>query len=381
MAIPGDRVIADLLDGDVRVIGTLALSNERQPPVCRHFGSCGGCTVQHLDPGLYRTWKRSLLHSQLQRCGIDFDPPPLIDAHGAGRRRATFHVRRRNGDAAVGFMAARSHHLIAVEACPVLAPELASAPQWLEALGSAFIAVEPAFDVVVTATATGIDCALRGMRERRHTLTRDVVRLLERFGVIRLAVNGEILMELAKPVIACGRALVPLPPGGFIQATALAEDMLCHHALAGAVRARRVLDLFCGIGAFTLRMAGDRPVTAIDSDASALAALDFAARRTSGLKPVAIERRDLFRIPLTARELDPYDAVIFDPPRRGAAAQAHALARSAVKTVIAVSCDAATFARDAATLVESGYRLTRLIAIDQFRWSPHIEIASTFERV
>jgi 23S rRNA (uracil1939-C5)-methyltransferase len=157
--------------------------------------------------------------------------------------------------------------------------------------------------------------------------------------------------------------------------------MLCHHALAGAVRARRVLDLFCGIGAFTLRMAGDRPVTAIDSDASALAALDFAARRTSGLKPVAIERRDLFRIPLTARELDPYDAVIFDPPRRGAAAQAHALARSAVKTVIAVSCDAATFARDAATLVESGYRLTRLIAIDQFRWSPHIEIASTFERV
>ena len=182
-------------------------------------------------------------------------------------------------------------------------------------------------------------------------------------------------------MVQCGRAMVPLPPGGFLQATAAAEQMLADEVLEHTRRARNVADLFCGIGPFALRLAERRPVTAIDVDAKALAALDFAARHTRGLKPVSTLRRDLFREPLTARELAPFDAVIFDPPRQGADAQARQLAQSSVNRVVAVSCDAATFARDAATLIAGGYRLSRITAVDQFKWTSHIEIVATFARV
>ncbi|MDP9137171.1 MAG: methyltransferase, partial [Pseudomonadota bacterium] len=171
-----------------------------------------------------------------------------------------------------------------------------------------------------------------------------------------------------------------LPPGGFLQATAAAERILADAVLKRTRRARNVADLFCGIGPFALRLAERRPVTAIDLDAEALAALDFAARHTQRLKPVSTHRRDLFREPLTTRELAAFDAVIFDPPRQGAEAQARQLAHSALDTVIALSCDAATFARDAAILVSGGYRMSQITAVDQFKWSSHLEIVAAFDR-
>jgi 23S rRNA (uracil1939-C5)-methyltransferase len=305
----------------------------------------------------------------------------LVDAHGAGRRRVSLHARRRNGKAAVGFMAAHSHDLVAIDVCPVLAPELASAPRIAHSIASQFIAAETTFDILLTATATGLDCNLRGLGKADRWPTADLARLLDRLAVIRLSIDGEPLIATAKPMIECGRASVPLPPGGgFLQATAEAERILAHQVLERMRQARNVADLFCGIGPFALRLAEHRPVTAIDIDAPALAALDFALRHTRGLKPITTQRRDLFREPLSAGELAPFDAVIFDPPRQGADTQARQLAQSRVQTVIAVSCDAATFARDAATLISGGYRLSQITPLDQFRWSSHIEIVATFTR-
>jgi 23S rRNA (uracil1939-C5)-methyltransferase len=328
----------------------------------------------------YRNWKRSLLATALARRGIEEDAIEVVDAHGSGRRRVTFHVRHRDGRAAVGFMAVRSHDLIAIDACPVLAPELAAAPQIAHKIAVHFVAAEQAFDIALTATATGIDCSLRSLRASDHWCTEDLAQLLAELAVVRLSINGRPVIETTRPVVAFGEVMVPLPPDAFLQATAAGEKELAALVLARTRRRRNIADLFCGIGPFALRLAEHARVTAIDCDAGAIAALDSAARHTRGLKPVTSVKRDLFREPLTGQELAPFDAVIFDPPRQGADAQARRLAQSPVETIIAVSCDAATFARDAATLIAGGYRLSDTVVIDQFLWSSHIEIAATFTR-
>jgi len=177
-----------------------------------------------------------------------------------------------------------------------------------------------------------------------------------------------------------GRAEVALPAGGFLQATAEGETVLARLALAHVGGANSVLDLFCGIGPFALRLAERARVTAVDSDGAATAALSRAAARAPGLKPVAAQARDLFRRPLMANELESFDAVVFDPPRQGAEAQARALAASRVPVVAAVSCNPATFARDARILVDGGYRLAGVTPVDQFRYSPHVELVAQFRR-
>ena len=177
-----------------------------------------------------------------------------------------------------------------------------------------------------------------------------------------------------------GRVRVALPPGGFLQATVAGEAALADLVLAHTGKAKSVADLFCGVGPFALRLAERTRVAAFDLDAAAVAALQQAANGVSGLKPVEAMARDLFRRPLVASELSRFDAVVFDPPRQGAQAQTVELAKSKVPLVVAVSCSAATFARDAKLLLDGGYRLTRVTPVDQFRYSPHVEIVGRFER-
>jgi 23S rRNA (uracil1939-C5)-methyltransferase len=348
----------------------LAEPEDRAEPFCPYYGSCGGCTLQHLGPAAYTALKTGLVEAALRDAHVPATLAALLPAHGDGRRRATLHAR----GPAVGYMAARSHDLIDIAACPILVPGLAQrAPQLVRPIAATL----GDCDVAVTATDTGLDVAVR--TERRFSPEK-LTLLAQRSGLARLSLNGDIVLENRAPALRMGKALVELPIASFLQATAMAEQELARLVRAGIGNARAVADLFCGLGPFTLRLAETARVFAADADRPAIAALQKAARHTQGLKPVTATARDLFREPLVPVELNPFDAVVFDPPRAGAEAQARQLARSTVKTVVAVSCEPRTFARDAAILVAGGYRLATVTPLDQFAWSSHVEIVGVFRR-
>lgn len=342
----------------------------RAEPFCRYFGSCGGCTLQHFGPPSYIAFKRGLVETALRTAHIVADIAPLIEAHGDGRRRATLHAR----GAAVGYMKARSHELLDIAACPILVPAL---EQRAPALGRPIAATIGDCDIAFTATDTGLDVAVHSERKFKPE---KLTLLAQRSQLARLSLNGEVVLQSRAPAITMGRAMVELPISSFLQATAMAEATLAKLVLEGIGKAKSVADLFCGLGPFTLRIAEQARVFAADADKSAITALQNAVRHTQGLKPVTGSTRDLFREPLVPFELTGYDAVVFDPPRAGAEAQARELARSKVKTVVAVSCEPRTFARDAAILIAGGYQLETVTPVDQFAWSTHVELVGVFRR-
>ena len=301
----------------------------------------------------------------------------LIDAHGAGRRRVSIHARRRDGVVTAGFMAARSHDLLDLDACPILVPPLAQAFDIARALATK----TGDCDVALTATDGGIEASVRAERKIVEQEMAKFAGLAADLDLARLSLNGTALVTARLPAIGMGKASVTIPAISFLQATAEGEAVLARLVAEGLGKAKTVADLFCGCGPFGLRLAEKVKVWAYDSDRPAIAALAAAVRVTPGLKPVVATVRDLFREPLVATELKAFDAVIFDPPRAGAEAQARQLAKSKVKTVIAVSCDPATLARDAEILIGSGYRLETLTAVDQFKWSSHVESVAVFKKV
>ena len=374
--LPGETVKAG---GDGERLALLAVetaSPDRVQPFCRHYGRCGGCQLQHWREEPYRAWKASLVSDALTARGIAFEVASCLDAHGAGRRRVALHVRKRSGVVTAGYMEARSHTLLDIDHCPILEPALGSAFDIARALGTKL----GDCDVAVTATLTGLDVSVKAERdvlEREHGNLAGFVTSLK---LARLSVNGEVIATAVPPRLQIGKASVALPPGGFLQATSLGEETLARLVLDALGKAKSVADLFCGIGPFAFRIAERARVEAYDNDRPAIAALNAAAKASSGLKPVTAAARDLFREPLVPNEMKELDAVVFDPPRAGAEAQARQLARSKVKTVVAVSCDAGTFARDAEILVGGGYTLRRVTAVDQFKWSSHVEVVALFTR-
>jgi len=384
-ALPGEIVEAEAWPGhpDRRLpIKIEHASPERITPICPHFGTCGGCALQHWAAAHYREWKRGLVIEALSQAGLDTPVDDLIDAHGEGRRRAVLHARRGQRDVLkVGFAAPRAHQIIAIDRCPILAPALEGAVATAWAIAETIESMRKPLDIQVTATENGLDVDLRGSGPLTASATTALARIATRHKLARLTRHGEIVVQRLAPTVTMGRARVTLPPGAFLQATAAGEAALAALVLEHCGKAGRIADLFAGVGPFALRLAERARVTAVDSDKEAVAALKRAAETTQGLKPVAIEARDLFRRPLAATELKPFDAVVFDPPRQGAEAQARALATSNVPVVVAVSCSPTTFARDARILVDGGYRLTRVTPIDQFRYSPHIELVAKLERI
>ncbi len=373
-ALPGETVRAEVDGARARIVAIETASPDRVAPFCKFFTRCGGCQLQHWREEPYRQWKRGLVVTALKNRGLDVPVAELIDAHGDGRRRVSLHVRRKDGRVLAGFMAARSHDLLDIDRCPILVPGLQGAMDIARAIGGRL----GDCDVALTATGTGIDGSVKVDRE---LAARSLQGLAQAdFGLARLTVNGDVLAIRATPVVTMGRAKVALPPVSFLQATAAGEAALARLVIAAAGKARKIADLFCGAGPFALRLAETAQVTAFDSDRPAIAALDRARRETSGLKPVSATARDLFREPLVASELKDFDAVVLDPPRAGAEAQARQLAKSAVKTVVAVSCDPASFARDAEILVRGGYRLGAVTPVDQFKWSSHVETVAVFQR-
>lgn len=359
----------------------------RGTPACRHFGTCGGCTLQHMDDAAYAEWTLGLVRGMLARVGLgEVTFAPLSRTPPGSRRRARFAALKRGGKVWLGFNERMSHRLADLAECPVLTPRLAGL---IAPLREALAGVLPdggGCDVVANELEGGIDLLLVGPR----SLDRDARERLVGFAdeaVARISWQA-VDRDAPEPVAARRPAVirfdgVPVapPPGAFLQASAAGEAALVAAVLesVGAppgAASGRIADLFAGIGTFALPLSRHAAVHAVESDRPAVAALSKAA----GGRRLTVETRDLFENPLTPKELARYDAVVFDPPRAGAAAQAQALAQSKVPLVVGVSCNPATFARDARTLADGGYRLERVHPVDQFLWSAHVELVGLFRR-
>ncbi len=364
-----------------RLLEVRQASTERIAPFCPHFSVCGGCAIQHWDADAYRDWKRNIVVGTLAQAGITGEVAPLLDAHGSGRRRITLHARMGTHEVLkVGYAAAQSHDIIPIDRCPILDPGLEGALDAAWAIAETLKPTRKPLDIQFTATGGGLDVDVRGSGPVSAAMTAKLSAVAQQHRLARLTRHGELVLMRNPPVITIGTAQVTLPPGSFLQATVAGEEALAALVLDSCKRAKNVADLFCGVGPFALRLAEKSRVAAFDSDAGSVAALQKAAASTSGLKPIKAEPRDLFRRPLVPQELRDYDAVVFDPPRQGAQAQASQLAASKVPLVVAVSCNVATFARDAKILIDGGYRMEALTPVDQFRHTPHVELVAKFVR-
>ncbi len=385
--LPGETVAIARIKSQGTVMSITTPSPDRQEPLCRHFGpdgvngTCGGCTLQHVGDSTYRAFKRQLVIDALKSKGLTPDVGELVVAHPGERRRVTFAARKTEKEMLLGFNQAESHHLVNIEECPISSAALIARLPAIKAIGAALANSADSFRITVLETLTGLDIAVDGIKKISDPQRRKAVEtVLTLRGIARVSLNGEILVEPLKPMLDFGGVQVSPPAGSFTQATKPAEEAMAEMVLAHVGKSKRIADLFAGTGTFSLRLARLGRVHAVESEEKPLAALDHAARNTQGLKPVTIERRDLFRRPLMTSELKVYDAVVFDPPRAGAEFQCKELARSTVKKITAVSCNPLTLARDLAILVEGGYRITSVTPIDQFFWTSHVEVVATLTR-
>lgn len=376
--LPGERIE---VDGErARLLRVLEPSPERIAPVCKHFGKCGGCSVQHMASETYAEWKRNMVVDAFRSRGLEPIVDPLQRTAGK-RRRAVMKAVRTPTGVALGFYEASSHDLVAIEECPVLEPKIVAAFPAIESLIAPLLSKRGEARVAITLTKSGLDVEITGTERQ---LTPEVRSALASkasdMQLARLIVGTELVVETLHPFFTFGTADVILPPGVFVQAVEEAETDIARRVLAAVGKAKAVADLFCGLGAFTFPLAARSRVSAFDGDKVAISALTSAAKKAFGLKPITATVRDLFREPLSTLELNEHDAIVFDPPRAGAEAQSQRLTKSKVKTVVAVSCNPATLARDARHLVDGGYKIESVTPIDQFLYSAHVEVVAIFRR-
>jgi 23S rRNA (uracil1939-C5)-methyltransferase len=377
----GEGVAAEL----VRIV---APGPGRATPPCRHFGQCGGCAVQHLDDTTYVGWKRGLLVDALARAGVDEAPvAPLVRIAPGTRRRASLGFVRTGKATVLGFAQRASHHLIDLEECPVLVPRLVALLAPLRAVLAGALPSSAFGDAIATLTETGIDLVIETKAELNLESRQILATFAEKQDLARLSWRkpgqaSEPVAGRRAPVVRLAGVAVEPPPGAFLQPSIEGEATLAQ--LVGEAIDEftkldgRIADLFAGCGSLTLPLARTRRVHAVEGEAEPLAALARAANQAK--RAVTTEARDLARRPLRDKELAPYAAIVFDPPRIGAAAQAQALAEAGPKLVVAVSCNPATMGRDARSLMDGGYRLVRATPVDQFLWSARLEAVAVFVR-
>ncbi|MBX9759397.1 MAG: TRAM domain-containing protein [Beijerinckiaceae bacterium] len=375
-ALPGDIVRAEVDGERGRLLEVVKPSADRIASFCKYYETCGGCAVQALAAAPYAAWKRDIVVQALAHAKIETQIAPLVDVHELITRDSLGRPIVESG-----FMRARAHDIIDIDACPVLAPQMAGAPRAAHAIATALVGLNKPLDILITATDTGLDIDFRGTGEIDAPHRQKLLAEADRLDLARLSNHGTVLIERRAPQLAMGRALIAPPPGAFLQATRAGEEILARLAADACGDVRRALDLFAGVGTFALRLAEKAQVHAVEAEKGALTALSRAAGHASpALKPVSVEARDLYRRPMAPPELAPFDAVVFDPPRAGAEAQARDLAKSVVPVVVGVSCNPQTFARDARILIDGGYVLEGVTPVDQFRHSPHVELVATFRR-
>ncbi|MBF9029418.1 class I SAM-dependent RNA methyltransferase [Rhodobacterales bacterium HKCCE3408] len=376
--LPGE-VVAGEIEGDrIESPRIITPSPDRVRPPCPHYKSCGGCQVQHASDGFVASWKVEIVTAALSAQGLELPILGIATSPPGSRRRASLAGRRLKSGPVVGFHAARSDTVVAVPDCKVLSPDLLACLPALEAMTAMAGSRKGEISFALTATETGVDCAATGGRDLDAALARELPGAAR--GLTRLTWNGEPVFAETAPQVTFGRAAVQPPPGAFLQATEEGEAALAATVMDALSSATRIADLFAGCGTFALRLAEHATVHAVEGDPALVAALDAGARRTPGLKPVTTAQRDLFRRPLSPQDLEQFDGVVIDPPRAGAAAQTAAIAEAQVPRVAMVSCNPATFARDARLLVEAGYVSDGLRIVDQFRWSTHVELAAAFRQ-
>ena len=375
--LPGEEVeVAP--DGAVRV---LTPSPSRVAPPCRHAKACGGCVLQHASDAFVAEWKRQVVSRALQARGLEAQMiGPLTSPQGS-RRRAKFAGRRTRSGALVGFHRLRSDQIVAVPDCRVLAPEIVAALPALEELARLAASRRSEVPLTVTASLGGLDVHCDTPAPLTGPLRAELAMLADRADWARLSWADETVVTRRPPEQPFGRARVVPPPGGFLQATPQGEAALVAAVRAAVGEARRVLDLFAGAGTFALPLAECAEVHAVEGDAAALASLDAGWRKASGLKRVTTEVRDLSRRPLDPAEMAGAEAAVIDPPRAGAEAQVRVLAEAGPPRLAMVSCNPVTFARDVAVLVAAGYALGPVTVVDQFRWSPHVEVIAPLTRL
>jgi len=388
---PGDRVRARL--GPKRDAGragsvvAIEQAGARQAPACPHFGTCGGCALQHLADDAYRATKEDQIRGALAQhglAGVALDPLRRIPPGTRRRARLTL-ARSSEGAVVAGFQQRESHRIVDMKVCPMLHPKLVALAAPLRELAPTLLRPGESGAAVLTLVESGVDLLLGVKRRPDLAALEAMAAFAGRYDLARLSwragKGAPTLAAERRParVVFAGVA-VDVPPEAFLQASAEAERVLVELVRGGVGPAARVADLYAGFGTFTFALAQNARVHAVDGDRSAIAALAAAAARNALAARVTTELRDLAARPLSSEALTPFDAAVFDPPRAGAAAQARALAQSTVPRVVAVSCNPATFARDARTLVDGGYRLTRVAPVDQFVWSPHVELVAWFER-
>ncbi|NMG38878.1 RNA methyltransferase [Chelativorans sp. ZYF759] len=379
-ALPGETVTAAINKDRADLIAVIEASPQRVEPTCRHFGTCGGCELQHLEEGAYRTFKRETVVTALRQRSLDVDVEGLIACPPASRRRVTWTALRTEAGMQLGYRKALSHEIVDIEEDPIAVPAIEGAIDLVRELAGVVCATHDAFRLAISATASGLDIAVSGAGEMSAARRQKATQFAIAKRLARLSFEGEIVVEPQKPQILIDDIAVNLPPGGFLQAVEVAELAMADLVTAHLRKAKKVADLFAGIGTFALRLARHSSVHAVEGEAAALAALDRAFRHAAGLKTITSERRDLARRPLTWKELNGFDGLVFDPPRAGAEDQARQIARSDIRYVAAVSCNPATLARDLSILVEGGYRLISVTPIDQFLWSHHVEAVALLEK-
>lgn len=376
--LPGE-VVEGTVKGDALAdVRILTPSVHRVKPPCSHARTCGGCMMQHASDAFVADWKTTIVRTALAAQGLEADLRPIITSPPRSRRRATLAARRTKGGVLMGFHSRASDVLVGVPECQLLHPDLIGAFPALEAIVKLGGSRSQEMDLAITRTSSGGDVAVTGGKPADSTQRMDLARLVEAFGLARLSWNGEVIAQRAQPMMRFGRANVPLPVGAFLQATAEGEAALLASVKGAVGPARRIIDLFAGIGTFGLPLAENAEIHAVEGDVAMLTALDKGFRMAEGIKRVTNDIRDLYRRPLEPDEFKGYDAVVIDPPRAGAEAQSHTLAKSKVPVIAAVSCNPATFARDAKILAQAGYKLNWVQVVDQFRWSPHVELAAQF---
>jgi len=355
--------------------------NAHVQPVCRHFGTCGGCTWQDMPPREYAAFKRGLVVDALTQHGLaDATVAELAETGPATRRRAVFKATKEGGVVRLGFYAARSHTIVDMEECHVLTAALVRLVTGLRGMLAELLHERESAELHVTEAVNGFDLSWHGKRKPDALFAAVVARWAQKLGLARITAAGEAVIVLREPYVTFSAAQVHLPPEVFLQASHEGESILQTLVLAGIGRSKHVIDLFAGVGTFALPLAGVARVHAVDSDSAALDALLAAARATQKLKPVTVEKRDLFKLPVADAELRRFDAAVLDPPRTGASAQAKSLAKSSLSRIVYVSCNPQSFARDARSLTDGGYRMGTVTPIDQFLWSSHIELVAAFSR-
>ncbi len=389
--LPGEEVLVRLerKRGEAwaaRLLEMTKPSPERQTAACSHFGRCGGCALQHWQDQPVADWKRHQVAQALARRGLDHQPEATLAGRPGERRRTRLRAKRGPAGLVLGYHQRASRQIVALDECPLLRAELAALLVPLQRLLDDLPALGRNIEIDLTAADNGVDLLLQGGEvdlEARQAL----VDFARQHNLARLswappggtAESVETIVQQRLPLVHFGEVAVAPPPGAFLQANAQAEAALAEVVAETIGASRRIADLYAGLGSFALRCRA-ASVLAVEGDAAAAGALRAAADAQAGRLDVHSEVRDLARRPLTASELAGFDAIVLDPPAAGAPAQAAALAGSAVPRIAYVSCHPASFARDARLLVDGGYELRRVVPVDQFLWSPRIEIAAAFVR-